>query len=320
MMESRTSVWKRRLRRATMAAVAIGAALGVAQARAQTTTPAPSTPASTTSTPAPTTAAPTPTLDNAQIQIFYSPPQSSYLQPLYQRLRERQYLEQLKKFLSPLIIPPGITLKITTKECGTVNSWWSGRQDGLFLCYEWTDYAERVAPEVPTKNGMTHEDAILGAFLQVTFHELGHAMFDIYEVPIFGREEDAADQMAGFILSQFGPDVARRTFPGVVYIWRQLATSDGKWTQDDFSDIHGYPLQRAYNYLCMAYGAMPAEFQYVVDNGYLPKERASQCGREFVQIRHAFAKTIYPHIDVAKMKVVQSTQWLLPEGSEIPPK
>jgi Putative metallopeptidase len=259
-------------------------------------------------------------LENDQISILYSPPQSTYLQPLYERLRKRQYLEQLKQFLSPLKVPPGIRLKITTKECGTVNSWWSGREDGLFLCYEWPDYAERIAPIGATPEGMTREDAILGAFLQVTFHELGHAIFDIYEVPIFGREEDAADQMAGFILSQFGPEVARRTFPGTVYIWKALNESTGNWSHDVFSDIHGQPLQRAYNYLCMAYGAAPDLFQYVVADGLLPEARAVGCSREFKQIQHAFISTVYPHIDQAKMKVVMSTQWLRPEGKELPPE
>jgi hypothetical protein len=258
-----------------------------------------------------------PELDNKQIEIFYSEPQATYLKPLYDRLRKRQYLEQLKQFLSPLNIPAGITLRITTKECGATNSWWGGRQDGLFLCYEWLDFALRVAPAATTEDGLTREDAVLGAFLQVTFHELGHGMFDIYEVPILGREEDAADQIAGFILSQFGAEIARRTLPGTVYLWQALAASDGPWTHDAFSDIHGQPLQRAYNYLCMAYGANPVEFQYFVDKGFLPKERAAVCEREFVQIRHAFATTIYPHIDPAKMKIVQSRQWLLPEGGEL---
>jgi hypothetical protein len=297
-MRHRTFLGKRTLRRWAMAAAALYAVLGPLEARAQSA----------------------PKLENDQIAVFYSPPQSSFLRPLYQRLQSRQYLEQLKQFLSPLILPPGITLKITTKECGTVNSWWSGRKDGLFLCYEWLDYAERVAPADLTPRGMTREDAILGAFLQVTFHELGHAVFDIYEVPIFGREEDAADQMAGFILSQFGPGVAHRTFPGTVHIWRELAKSDGDWSRDAFSDIHGHPLQRAYNYLCMAYGSDPDLFQYVVDQGLLPKERAVLCGQEFAQIRHAFAKTIYPHIDLEKMKVVQTTQWLRPEGGELDPQ
>jgi hypothetical protein len=267
--------------------------------------------------PAEVAAQTSPALENDRIEIFYSEPKATFFRPIYERYKERRVLEQLKQFLSPLNLPPSVTLRITARECGSVNSWWHGRKDGLFLCYEWPDYAARIAPRETALYGMTREDAILGAFLQVTFHEMGHAVFDIYEVSVFGREEDAADQMAGFILSQFGPDVARRTFPGAAYIWQKLAESDGPWRQDRFSDVHGTPLQRAYNYLCMAYGAKPEIFQYYVDKGLLPKARAANCGREFQQIQNAFLKTVLPHIDQAKMKVVQSTPWLLPEREEI---
>ncbi len=261
-----------------------------------------------------------PALENKQIVIQYSPPNASYFKPIFERYQKRQILEQLKQFLSPLVLPANVTLRITAKECGMVNSWWSGRKDGLFLCYEWPDFAERVAPMGVTPDGMTWEDAVIGAFLQVTFHELGHAMVDIFAIPVFGREEDAADQMAGFILSQFGPDVARRTLPGAAYLWQKLAEGEPAWRRDTFSDEHGHPLQRAYNYLCMAYGASPNAFQHYVDQGLLPKERAVNCGREFQQIQKAFVKTMLPHVDQAKMNVVQSRQWLLPAGQELPPR
>ena len=178
---------------------------------------------------------------------------------------------------------------------------------------------DRVAKaEMPP--GYQRADALVGGFLGVTFHELGHAVFDILDVPVYGREEDAADQMAGVILSQFGKDVAKRTFPGVSYLWQKLGASDGEWKRSYYSDEHGHPLQRAYNYLCMAYGSDPDAFQYYVDKGLLPKDRAVNCKREYQQIINAFVKTMIPHIDQAKMKVVQSKQWLLPEGSEAVPK
>jgi len=266
-------------------------------------------------------AQPVSALTNDQIEIQYSEANASYFRPIYERYKKREVLEQLKQFLSPLVLPAGVTLRITAKECGTVNSWWSGRSAGLFLCYEWPDFAERVAPLDITSAGITREGAVLGAFLQVTFHELGHAMFDIYDIPVLGREEDAADQMAGFILSQFGSGVARRTLPGAAYLWRQLGEAGGPWPRDAFSDEHGHPLQRAYNYLCMAYGAAPDLFQQYIDNGLLPKERVPNCAHEFQQIRAAFVKTMLPHIDPVKLKLVQSREdWLLPEGSEPIPK
>ena len=137
---------------------------------------------------------------------------------------------------------------------------------GLSLCYEFFDFAKRIAPKEATPEGYTRDDTITGMFLQVTLHELGHGMFDIYNIPVLGREEDAADQMAGFILSQFGPEVARRTLPGAAYVWQQFNESrGGEWPHWLYSDEHGHDLQRSYNYLCMAYGSDPTTFAYYVD-------------------------------------------------------
>ena len=42
-------------------------------------------------------------------------------------------------------------------------------------------------------------------------------MFDIFQVPLLGREEDVADQFAGYVMLQFGKDPARRLIGGAVY-------------------------------------------------------------------------------------------------------
>ena len=51
-------------------------------------------------------------------------------------------------------------------------------------------------------------------------HEVGHAAFDIFGVPIFGREEDAADNFATYIMLQFGGEQARRLIGGPAWAWR----------------------------------------------------------------------------------------------------
>ena len=45
------------------------------------------------------------------------------------------------------------------------------------------------------------DEAVAGAFIFVFFHELGHALIDVYELPITGREEDAVDQLSTWILT-----------------------------------------------------------------------------------------------------------------------
>jgi len=251
---------------------------------------------------------------SAPIMIEYVPPAQRYLQPVYERLKQRKVLEQLRDFLSPLRLP--LTLRIRTLQCDDTNAYWAGRAEGLKLCYEYVDWVERLAPAETTPEGFTPQDAIAGEFVEVTLHEMGHAVFDLFNVPIFGREEDAADQIAGFIMLQFGQDVALRTISGTASAYQQQA-KESSWSRTGFADEHETDEQRFYNYLCLAYGAQPATFQRFVDSNVLPAKRAANCGREYRQIQRSFMKTIMPHVDQEQMKKVQAMQMLRPDDGII---
>jgi hypothetical protein len=60
----------------------------------------------------------------------------------------------------------------------------------------------------------------------------------------------------------------------------------------------------------MAYGANPEMFKDIVDDKYLPKERAANCPREYQQVRTAFQKLIAPHIDKELAAKVLQMEWL----------
>ena len=60
----------------------------------------------------------------------------------------------------------------------------------------------------------------LGSFSGLPLHEVGHATFDILKVPIFGHEEDAADNFATYIMLQFGEGQAHRLIGGAAWAWR----------------------------------------------------------------------------------------------------
>jgi hypothetical protein len=248
-----------------------------------------------------------PELKNSRVDFTYQPPKSPTFLPLYERLKKRQVLEELKAFLSPLRLPRKLTLN--TMECGETNAYYS-RNVGLVLCYEYIDYIERLAPKDTTPEGFTRAEGIAGAFVEVTLHELGHAVFDNLDVPIFGREEDAADQMAAFIMLQFSPDLAVLMIKGAA--WSYLS-QERDWVDNKFSDEHGTERQRFYNYLCLGYARLPDEFKSMVDRGLLPEVRVPNCAREYAQVRNAFVNTILPFIDANLMKIVQGVRWLRPE-------
>jgi hypothetical protein len=252
-------------------------------------------------------------LENSQVEIAYEMPHNPVFQPLYERLKARRPLEELRRFLAPLRLPR--KLQVRTAECAA--AYVPYESGPATICYEYLDQIERLAPMDTSPTGVTRANAIAGAFVQVALHQVAAAVFDILQVPIWGREEDAGDKLAGFIMMQFGKDVALRTLTGTTYFFQ---ASDRTWTGNDFSDERGTEDQRFYNYLCIAYGGDPATFGYVVRDGLLPKPRADGCAHEYTELQYAFNKIIMPFVDQDVMAKVRSIQWLKPDdGQYVPP-
>jgi hypothetical protein len=82
-------------------------------------------------------------------------------------------------------------------------------------------------------------------------------------------------------------------------------------TQQKFADAHGTPAQRFFNLLCTAYGSDPNLFADVVEKGFLPEDRALVCKREYIQLSHAFATLIGPHVR-RKLARKLHKRWLPP--------
>jgi hypothetical protein len=247
-------------------------------------------------------------LVNPKIGFAYQPPKTAKYHAILDRLKRRQYLEQLSQFLSPLRLPH--PLYLVTGECGDANAFYSPAQWAIILCYEWIELMDQMAP--PTGqlvSGISHEDVVIGETVATVLHEVGHAVFDILRVPVSGREEDAADQFMVFLALQFSKDVARTIVNGEAYFWSSQRNPEA-WVA--YADNHGTASQRFYNTLCIAYGGDPASYKDMVDKGWLPKERAATCADEYQQIRYAFTKTLLPFIDPELMKKVQARQWLVP--------
>jgi hypothetical protein len=152
-------------------------------------------------------------------------------------------------------------------------------------------------------------------FTAVLLHELAHAIFDMLKIPIFGREEDAADQLAAFILLQFGNDVARRTITGAALLFHQMGLDQPPGAAD-YASVHGLPRQRFVNVLCIAYGAEPKLFADFVEKGHLPPHRRPYCRWEYRQIEHAFKTLISPHVDRELQEKVRGRQWLRPDDGK----
>jgi hypothetical protein len=247
-----------------------------------------------------------------QITFSYEPPENPAHQALYDELRDRRVLERLQEVLSPFRLPR--TLKFTMVGCDGEDDafYW---KDEVTICYELVERLYANMPAERTPAGIEPIDTVIGPFFDMALHEFAHGLFELLNIPLLGREEDAADQVAAYIYLQLADSEARRIVMGAAYGFFADARSDDhaltrEEFSEDFAEEHPMPEQRAYNLLCIAYGADEELFGDLVSKGYLPRERAESCIDDYEQVLDAVEVIIHPNVDHELAKKIRGRSWL----------
>ena len=144
---------------------------------------------------------------------------------------------------------------------------------------------------------------VTGNVVFTLFHEAGHALIHMLELPTLGREEDAADNLATLLM--IGDPVSGRGKERGGNEELLFAAADG-WAmlhertkasgeRQPFWDSHSLDQQRYHNVLCLIYGSNPETFVEVIDAEELPDERRAQCPEEYTKTADSWAQVLSPH-------------------------
>jgi hypothetical protein len=184
------------------------------------------------------------------------------------------------------------TVVIETVDCGTINAFYDPNSNRIIVCYELLDYF------VDTFKSTAKDDkqlgaAVIGALMFTFYHETGHGLIHLLDLPAVGREEDSVDQLATLTLISMGDEGVQMAESGAY--WFQLQ-SKGTEHRTPFWDEHGFDGQRFYNIMCLIYGSNPDKYKSFTKSGDLPMERARRCPEEYVKAHHAWNKLLEPHL------------------------
>ena len=249
-----------------------------------------------------------------QIVIEYVYPEKPAHQKIHDLLKERQTLENLKVLLSPFRLRWPLYVSLTDCD-GEADAWYG--DDRITLCYEYIEELRQNMPAETTPSGIEPLDTALGPFTDTFLHEFAHALFDYLDVPVLGREEDAADQVAALIYLNLGKDESRRLIMGTVYAYLLEVEDTDPPTMEEYADEQSTSEQRAFNLLCIAYGANPELFEDAVKFGGLPDFRAELCEEEYELVSLAYEELIGPHIDPDLAPEVFDQSWLPEKTSDM---
>jgi len=258
------------------------------------------------------------------IQIEYEIPKDASLQKTYEAVRQANALEMLRLIFVSFRLPEDLYIKAVN--CNGIPNAYFFREDDkptIRICYEYLKSVRDMLPKETTPEGITPREALMGQFLFTAAHEFGHAVFDIYNLPVLGRQEDSADEFATYFLLQFGGERAHRLIRGAAYAYYEYVQKNKDKAKVTlpiaaFSSDHGTPEQRFYNLICIAYGADPKVLAVVVERKYLPEVRAKVCKYEYSNLKYAIKTLIDPHVDQKLAETVMAIGWFIPPDARAP--
>jgi len=214
--------------------------------------------------------------------------ESSELRSLAQEMHASGALQDVAKSLNEMLILPR-DIRMRFEECGEANAYYDSDNHLISMCLElMDDMAQTLEPQFEAEDLDT---ALTGAFVAVVLHEVGHALVHVLELPITGREEDAVDQLAAWML------IHREQADSVRGAAASYYTEDEENGEDDFADEHSLNRQRYYNLMCWVYGSDPAGNEDLLDEEWgLPEGRASGCEAEYAQLDRSWTRLLRGHV------------------------
>ena len=153
-----------------------------------------------------------------KFRLTYAPVKDQDYREVRDIFKEAGLLEEAVQGLNETFrIPKDV--EVTLRECGEANAYYESDSRRISLCYELVAITPSVLRRHRDRGGPGGAgEAVAGATLFTLLHELGHALIDLWDLPITGREEDAVDQLATIILLE-GEDGQTAALNGADAFW-----------------------------------------------------------------------------------------------------
>lgn len=222
---------------------------------------------------------PFPTLsDEGDFVLEYEAVDDPEMAPVAEALREAEVIQPELDYLNETFALVG-DVTVSVQSCGEGNAFYDPETRSIELCYELFDeIAEQF--DADYEPGDEAFLAALDAGVFFLHHEVGHALVDLYELPVTGREEDAVDELAAILIIEGweGGDLAVLTAADSFFNAGLELNAEAESPEDlPYWDEHSLDLQRFYSVACLVYGSDPEAHAGLLEDGTVPVENAELC-------------------------------------------
>ena len=249
--------------------------------------------------------------DKGDFYLTYKPlgtfsNQADYFQGFEDWVKEAKYFEGEIQFLNETFkLPYDVEIVIADSSydpnCEYPNAFYYPKE--IVICYEYISHThwkfKDYFDSVHGDNWPPYVDlnySTINVIDSTFYHEMGHALIDIYELPITGPEESVADQFGAYmVIGYLEQEIAQDTMMDTAIDFWLAAEENPDLTESAFADTHALNQQRFYDLACWAYGSDPDYHQYMWSSeDWIPENRLYWCELEYVTTMYAWDILLAP--------------------------
>lgn len=135
---------------------------------------------------------------------------------------------------------------------------------------------------------------LLGNTVDILFHEGGHLVIDLFEIPILGQEEDAADNFATLSLLSIDDEFASFAISQAIFGDYLRSAIDGvpDMSATAYFGRHDLDIQRASRKLCYLASARPETYGELAREFNLGEELTADCNDRLAATLQRWVRTL----------------------------
>jgi Putative metallopeptidase len=167
--------------------------------------------------------------------------------------------------------------------------------NSITLPYQFATAVLGVISQTNPEASETEWGTAVGAVNSFIFaHEFGHALIHNFNLPVLGREEDAADGIATVLLLK-APEGATYAADAAEF-WDGFSGRQNPPKLAEYADNHSFDRQRAFNILCWVGGSNEGILTALAENEIVPEERLASCPAEWQLLEKSAEQVLRPHL------------------------
>ncbi|MBA4849109.1 DUF4344 domain-containing metallopeptidase [Emticicia sp. BO119] len=183
-------------------------------------------------------------------------------------------------------------LYITFDECQSSNAFYDEHTKKVTICYEMVSYLYELF-KTKTNNPAQLREMVINTTLFIFYHEMGHALIDLMDLPVTGKEEDTVDNFSIFLLADGSKKGSLAVLDGAIAFYLMGESEKNIPLKNlELWDEHSLDHQRFYHIICMLYGSNPIQNQALIREKMLPLSMTNRCIEDYQKIKKGWLKVL----------------------------